>query len=182
MVQGYNPKVIWFTGLSGSGKTTLASALRLRLIELGFNSTLLDGDIIRKGLNKDLGFNDADRRENIRRIGEVSKILIDSGLIVLSAFISPYERDRAMVREIVGSENVIEVFVDCPLEVCEARDTKGLYKRARAGELPDFTGIGSPYERPSKPEIIIRTDQLSVDQSLERLIAVAIKQIDPRKS
>jgi adenylylsulfate kinase len=177
-----NPKVIWFTGLSGSGKTTLATALKQRLTDLGFICTLLDGDIIRRGLNSDLGFTDSDRRENIRRVAEVSKILMEAGVIVLSAFISPFQADRAMVRKIVGNENIIEVFVDCPLQVCENRDTKGLYKKARAGELPHFTGIHSPYEKPANPDVIIPTDQLNVEQSLQRLIAVVVKQIDPRKS
>jgi len=163
------PKVIWFTGLSGSGKTTLATLFEQKLRQLGFKTTLLDGDVIRKGLNKDLGFSDADRAENIRRIAEVSKLMIDSGLIVLSAFISPFEADRARVRQTVGAENMIEVFVDCPLEVCEQRDTKGLYKKARAGEINNFTGISSPYERPRNPDIVIPTHQLSIEQSVEKL-------------
>lgn len=163
-------KVIWFTGLSGSGKTTLATLLEQKLSASNFHCTILDGDVIRKGLNKDLGFSDADRKENIRRIGEVSKLFIDSGVTVLSAFISPFNADRAMVREIIGEENMIEVFVDCPLEVCEQRDVKGLYKKARAGELKNFTGIDSPYERPAKPEITIQTNELNVDQSLEKLL------------
>jgi len=163
-------KVIWFTGLSGSGKTTLATLLEEKLSTAGFRCTLLDGDVIRRGLNKDLGFSDADRKENIRRIAEVSRLFIDAGVNVLSAFISPFEADRAMVRGIIGAGNMIEVFVDCPLEVCERRDVKGLYKKARAGQLPNFTGIGSPYERPSNPEITIATDKISVEQSLEMLM------------
>jgi len=170
-------KVIWFTGLSGSGKTTLATLLEEKLRAKSFHTTLLDGDVIRRGLNKDLGFSDADRRENIRRIAEVSKLFIDSGVIVLSAFISPYEADRAMVREIIGKENMIEVFVDCQLEVCERRDVKGLYKKARAGQLPGFTGISSPYERPSAPDVVIATDQLSIDQSLDVLIKKVLPSI-----
>jgi adenylyl-sulfate kinase len=171
------PKVIWFTGLSGSGKTTLATFLKQHLKSQGINCSLLDGDVIRKGLNKDLGFTDADRRENIRRIGEVSKILIDSGVVVLSAFISPFEADRAMVRDIVGDTNMIEVFVDCPLEVCEQRDTKGLYKKARSGQLTNFTGISSPYERPSKPDLVIATGQLSVAKSVETLVTTLMPKI-----
>jgi len=171
------PKVIWFTGLSGSGKTTLATLLEYHLYQQNFKCCLLDGDVIRNGLNKDLGFTDVDRKENIRRIGEVSKLLIDSGLIVLSAFISPFEADRAMVRQIVGASNVIEVFVDCPLDVCEQRDVKGLYKKARTGEIKNFTGISSPYERPGSPGITIETNRLSIDQSLEILASTIIPKI-----
>jgi adenylyl-sulfate kinase len=163
-------KVIWFTGLSGSGKTTLATLLEEKLRKENFHCTLLDGDVIRRGLNKDLGFSDADRKENIRRIAEVSRLFIDSGVTVLSAFISPFEADRAMVREIIGKENIVEVFIDCPLEICERRDVKGLYKKARAGQLANFTGISSLYERPSNPEVTIATNELSVDQSLELLM------------
>ena len=173
------PKVIWFTGLSGSGKTTLATLLEARLREQGFKSVMLDGDVIRKGLNKDLGFSDADRRENIRRIAEVSKLFIDTGMIVLSAFISPYEADRRNVREIIGSGNIIEVFVDCPVEVCEQRDTKGLYKKARSGELRDFTGISSPYERPSDPAIVIATNVLTIERSLEILLKKVLPEVRP---
>lgn len=165
-----SPKVIWFTGLSGSGKTTLATLLGQHLLQQGFKCRLLDGDVIRKGLNKDLGFSDADRKENIRRIAEVSKLFIDSGIIVLSAFISPFEADRASVKEIVGPGNLVEVFVDCPLEVCEQRDTKGLYRKARAGEIPNFTGISSPYEKPKSPDIAIATNVLTIDQSLDILL------------
>jgi adenylylsulfate kinase len=163
-------KVIWFTGLSGSGKTTLATLLQEKLVKEKINCTLLDGDVIRRGLNKDLGFSDADRKENIRRIAEVSRLFIDSGVTVLSAFISPFEADRAMVREIIGEGNMIEVFIDCPLEVCELRDVKGLYKKARSGQLQNFTGISSPYERPSKPEVTIATDKLSIEESLDLLV------------
>lgn len=164
------PPVIWFTGLSGSGKTTLATNVESRLRELGLKCRLLDGDVIRKGLNKDLGFSESDRRENIRRVAEVSKLFIDSDIIVLSAFISPFEADRSRVREIVGANNMIEVFVDCPLEVCEQRDTKGLYKKARAGEVQDFTGISSPYERPTHPDIVIPTNVLSIENSVDELM------------
>jgi adenylylsulfate kinase len=163
--------LIWFTGLSGSGKTTLATLLEQHLRGLGFNCCLLDGDVVRKGLNKDLGFSDADRRENLRRIAEVSKLMINSGLVVIAAFVSPYEADRAMVREIVGASDFIEVFVDCPIEVCERRDTKGHYKKVRAGEIKNFTGIDAPYERPTNPDIILKTDQFSVDESLKFLIS-----------
>lgn len=168
-------KLIWFTGLSGSGKTTLATLLESKLTALGYNCCLLDGDVIRKGLNKDLGFSEADRKENIRRVAEVSRLMIDAGLVVISAFISPFEDDRASVRNIVGKQNMLEVFVDCPLEVCELRDVKGLYKKARAGELPNFTGIGSPYERPSDPDVIIPTNVLSIDQSLDLLMKSVLR-------
>lgn len=163
-------KLIWFTGLSGSGKSTLAVQLEAQLFAKGYKTYLLDGDNIRTGLNKDLSFTDEGRVENIRRIGEVSKLLLDAGIVVLSAFISPFKADRDQVREIVGSENYIEVFVDTPIEVCEQRDVKGLYKKARAGEVKNFTGIDSPYERPVTPDITIPTHQLSVDESLTLLL------------
>jgi adenylylsulfate kinase len=164
------PKLIWFTGLSGSGKSTLAIGLEQYLFEAGFKVYLLDGDNIRKGINKDLGFSSADRTENIRRIGEVSRLMLDAGLIIISAFISPFRDDREMVKEIVGEERFTEVFVDCPLEVCEKRDTKGLYKKARQGFIRDFTGIGSPYEIPEHPNLVIHTDKESIDESLSKLI------------
>jgi len=164
------PKLIWFTGLSGSGKSTLAIGLEQYLFESGFKVYLLDGDNIRKGINKDLGFSSADRTENIRRIGEVSKLMLDAGLIIISAFISPFRDDREMVKEIVGEERFTEVFVDCPLEVCEKRDTKGLYKKARQGFIRDFTGIGSPYEIPEHPNLVIHTHKERIDESLSKLI------------
>lgn len=162
--------LIWFTGLSGSGKSTLAVQLEAQLYAKGFATYLLDGDNVRTGLNKDLSFGDEGRVENIRRIGEVSKLMLDAGLIVLSAFISPFKADRDQVRQIVGAENYVEVFVDTPLEICEQRDVKGLYKKARAGEVKNFTGIDSPYERPEKPDVIIPTHQMSVDESLTLLL------------
>lgn len=164
------PKLIWFTGLSGSGKSTLAVQLEAALHARGFRTYLLDGDNIRSGLNKDLTFTDEGRIENIRRIAEVSKLFIDAGVVLLSAFISPFEADREQVRTIVGPEHYFEVFVDAPLEVCEQRDVKGLYKKARAGEVANFTGISSPYERPSHPDIVIATDKLGVEESIERLV------------
>lgn len=165
-------KLIWFTGLSGSGKSTLAVQLEAQLFAKGYKTYLLDGDNIRMGLNKDLNFTDASRVENIRRIGEVAKLMLDAGLVVLSAFISPFKTDRDQVKQIAGEENYIEVFVDTPLEICEQRDVKGLYKRARAGEVKNFTGIDSPYEKPVNPDVTIRTDQLSVDESLTMLLKV----------
>ena len=167
---GQRATLVWFTGLSGSGKSTLAVQLEARLHALGFKTYLLDGDNVRAGLNKDLTFTDAGRVENIRRIGEVSKLMLDAGVIVLSAFISPFEADRSQVRDIVGAANYVEVFVDTPIEVCEQRDVKGLYKKARAGEVKNFTGIDSPYERPEKADVVVRTDELSVDESLTLLL------------
>ncbi len=163
-------KLIWFTGLSGSGKSTLAVQLEAQLHTKGYATYLLDGDNIRMGLNKDLSFTDDARVENIRRIGEVSKLMLDAGMIVLSAFISPFKADRDQVKGIVGAENYIEVFVDTPLEICEQRDVKGLYKRARAGEVKNFTGIDSPYQRPENPDLTIPTHQMSVDESLTLLL------------
>jgi adenylylsulfate kinase len=164
------PKLIWFTGLSGSGKSTLAVQLEAQLYALGFKTYLLDGDNVRAGLNKDLSFSDDGRVENIRRIGEVSKLMLDAGLVVLSAFISPFEADREQVENIVGHENYLEVFVNTPLEVCEQRDVKGLYKKARAGEVKNFTGIDSPYEIPSNPDVNIPTHELTLDQSIDMLL------------
>ncbi len=171
------PKVIWFTGLSGSGKSTLATQLEWQLHTQRYKTYLLDGDNVRSGLNNDLDFSDYSRKENIRRIGEVSKLFLDSGLVVLSAFISPFHEDRHQVRTIVGAENFIEVFVDCPLDVCEQRDVKGLYKKARAGELKQFTGISSPYERPLNADLTIRTDVLDVPASVEMLMEFIVPRL-----
>jgi adenylyl-sulfate kinase len=170
-------KLIWFTGLSGSGKSTLAVQLEAQLFARGFKTYLLDGDNIRTGLNKDLSFTDEGRVENIRRIGEVSKLLLDSGVIVLSAFISPFKADREQVKAIVGASNYIEVFVDTPLEICEQRDVKGLYKKARAGEVKNFTGIDSPYERPESADLVIKTETLTIEQSVERLLNFVLPKI-----
>jgi adenylylsulfate kinase len=171
------PGVIWFTGLSGSGKSTLATHLEFQLYAQHYKTYLLDGDNIRTGLNSDLDFSDHARKENIRRIGEVSKLFLDSGLVVLSAFISPFEEDRNQVRNIVGPENFIEVFVDCPLDVCEQRDVKGLYKKARLGEVRNFTGISSPYERPLNPDITINTHLQSLNESLTLLLEYIVPRI-----
>lgn len=160
-IKGQKPCIIWFTGLSGSGKSTIANALEVELNRLGKHTYLLDGDNIRLGLNRGLGFSDIDRHENIRRIGEVSKLFVDSGIIVLTAFISPFIKDRELVRELVAEDEFIEVFVDTPLSICEVRDTKGLYKKARTGEISNFTGISSPYERPISPDIYIKTQNLN---------------------
>jgi adenylylsulfate kinase len=169
-------KLIWFTGLSGSGKSTLAVQLEAALHDRGFKTYLLDGDNIRSGLNKDLTFTDEGRVENIRRIGEVSKLFLDAGVVLLSAFISPFEADRQQVRQIVGADNYFEVFVDAPLEVCEQRDVKGLYKKA--GEVKNFTGITSPYERPQKPDVVIETDKMTIEASIEALMDAILPQIE----
>jgi adenylylsulfate kinase len=171
------PSVIWFTGLSGSGKSTLAVQLEAALFDQGFKTYLLDGDNLRTGLCKDLGFSDSDRVENIRRIGEVSKLMLDAGLVVLSAFISPFTSDREQVRNIVGAANFIEVFVDTPLEICEQRDVKGLYKKARAGEIQNFTGITSPYERPVNPDVTIQTQLLPVSEAIDKLLTSVVPRI-----
>jgi adenylylsulfate kinase len=162
---------IWFTGLSGSGKSTLANELELRLNKLGIHTYLLDGDNIRHGLNKNLDFSEEGRKENIRRIGEVAKLFVDAGIIVLTAFISPFKADRDTVRELIPEGKFIEVFVDCDLETCEKRDPKGLYKKARNNEIKDFTGISSPYEIPENPELIIDNDEYSdLSQNVEKII------------
>ena len=167
---GFEPKLFWFTGLSGSGKSTLAGAFETYLFNKGNHTYILDGDNVRSGLNSDLDFSDESRKENIRRIAEVSKLFLDAGIIVLTAFISPFKEDRRHARELVGSSNFIEVFVDTPLEVCEKRDVKGLYAKARAGKIPNFTGIDSPFEQPEKPDIHIETKGKSVEESLNELI------------
>ncbi|NCO02143.1 MAG: adenylyl-sulfate kinase [Epsilonproteobacteria bacterium] len=164
------PCVLWFTGLSGSGKSTVANAVESRLLELKKHTYLLDGDNIRTGLNKGLSFSDEDRVENIRRIGEVSKLFVDSGIIVLSAFISPFQQDREIVRSLLAEGKFIEVFIDTPLDICEKRDPKGLYKKARNGEIPNFTGISSPYEAPLSPEIHIINYDKSVEEAAEEVI------------
>ena len=175
------PKLIWFTGLSGSGKSTLAVQLEAQLFKKGYKTYLLDGDNIRSGLNSDLTFSDEGRVENIRRIGEVSKLFLDAGIVVLSAFISPFHADREQVKKIVGEDNYIEVFVDTPIEVCEQRDVKGLYKKARAGVVKNFTGIDSPYEAPRNPDVVIHTAEISIDDSIGILMDAVLKRIEFRK-
>ncbi|MEN4607052.1 adenylyl-sulfate kinase [Pantoea agglomerans] len=157
---GHQGVVLWFTGLSGSGKSTVAGALEQALHRIGVSTYLLDGDNVRHGLCRDLGFSDDDRKENIRRVGEVAKLMVDAGLVVLTAFISPHRAERQMVRDLLEPGQFIEVFVDTPLAVCEARDPKGLYRKARAGELRNFTGIDSVYEAPDSPEIQLDGEQL----------------------
>ncbi|SNY90102.1 adenylylsulfate kinase [Cohaesibacter sp. ES.047] len=161
------PKVLWFTGLSGSGKSTIANLVEKKLHNEGRHTYLLDGDNVRHGLNKDLGFTDVDRVENIRRIGEVSKLMVDAGLIVLTAFISPYAAERRMIREMLGEGEFVEIFVDTPLDVCEARDIKGLYAKARSGQLKNFTGIDSPYEEPVNPDIHVNTATMTAEEAAE---------------
>ncbi len=167
--KGHQPALLWYTGLSGSGKSTIANAVDRKLFELGCHTYLLDGDNVRHGLNNDLGFGDDDRVENIRRITEVAKLFVDAGLIVGTAFISPFRADRAQARKIAG-ERFIEVFVDTPLAICEQRDPKGLYEKARAGEIANFTGISSPYEAPESPEIHLRTAEMSVEAAAEQVV------------
>jgi adenylylsulfate kinase len=162
--------ILWFTGLSGSGKSTIANALEVKLHKMNKHTYLLDGDNIRMGLNNDLGFSNEDRVENIRRIGEISKLFVDSGTMVLTAFISPFCSDRELVRDIVDHDEFVEIYIDTPLEVCENRDPKGLYKKARAGKIPNFTGIDSPYESPKSPEIHLKTNNLSIDDSIDIII------------
>jgi adenylylsulfate kinase len=168
-VNGHRGATIWFTGLSGSGKSTLAKLMESALFARKCQTYVLDGDNVRHGLNRDLGFSPADRTENIRRIGEVAKLFTENGSIVLTAFISPYREDRDMVRAQMRDTDFIEVHVDCALEVCEERDPKGLYKKARAGEIPDFTGISAPYEAPLSPELTIRTDGATPEECVDQL-------------
>jgi len=165
------PCILWFTGLSGSGKSTIASAVEQKLFELDHHTYLLDGDNVRHGLNKDLGFSDEDRVENIRRIGELAKLMTDAGLLVLTAFISPFKVDRKMVRDLVQSHEFIEVYMDTSLEECERRDPKGLYKKARKGEIRNFTGIDSEYEVPEQAEIIIDSVDLSIEECADQIIS-----------
>ncbi|NVD37110.1 adenylyl-sulfate kinase [Marinobacter lutaoensis] len=173
-IKNQKPCLLWFTGLSGSGKSTIANALDVALYQRGYHTFLLDGDNVRHGLCRDLGFSDEDRVENIRRIGEISKLFADAGLIVLSAFISPFASDRRMVRNLFPEGEFIEVYLDTPLETCEARDPKGLYEKARQGEIRHFTGIDSPYEAPSHPEVRLDTSVMSVDACVESLITYMV--------
>ena len=165
-LNGHRGCTIWLTGLSGSGKSTIAVELEKRLWDRGVRAYILDGDNVRHGLNKNLGFSPADRTENIRRIGEVAKLFTDAGVVALTAFISPYRADRDQVRALMP-EDFVEVLVDCPVEVCEQRDVKGLYKKARAGEIKEFTGISAPYEAPASAELTIKSHELALEQSVE---------------
>jgi adenylylsulfate kinase len=166
----HQSKVLWFTGLSGAGKSTIAHAVEEELYQKGFHTFVLDGDNVRHGLCGDLGFSDADRVENIRRIGEVSKLFVEAGVLVLTAFISPFRADRDKVRALLNKDDFIEIYCQCPLTICEERDVKGLYKRARSGEIKAFTGISSPYEEPECPELVIDTSVLSLEQSVQTVL------------
>jgi bifunctional enzyme CysN/CysC len=169
-LKGQKPAVLWFTGLSGAGKSTIANLVEKRLHALGRHSYLLDGDNVRHGLNKDLGFTEGDRVENVRRVGEVAKLMVDAGLIVLTAFISPFRAERDLARSLVAEGEFIEIHVDTPLDVAESRDVKGLYKKARRGELANFTGIDSPYEAPENPDLRIDTTDLTAERAADRVI------------
>ena len=169
-LKGQKPCILWFTGLSGSGKSTIANAVEAELLKQKVHTYLLDGDNIRMGLNKGLGFSNEDRIENIRRISEVSKLFVDAGMIVLTAFISPFQKERNRVRSLVNEGEFIEIFIDTSLEICENRDSKGLYKKARKGEIANFTGISSPYERPETPEIHILNDKISIEDITQQII------------
>lgn len=175
--KGHKGLVIWFTGLSGSGKSTLANALEQRLHQDGIHTYTLDGDNIRMGLNGDLGFAPEDRTENIRRIGHVADLMCDAGLVVLSAFVSPYREDRNAIKDIVGSNYFVEVFVDTPLEVCEARDVKGLYAKAREGLIKDFTGVNAPYEAPIAADLVLDTSIVDIDKATQQLSALVAQHI-----
>jgi adenylylsulfate kinase len=173
-------KLIWFTGLSGSGKSTIANLLEQKLFELGFKTYLLDGDNVRLGLNSDLGFSDEDRKENIRRVREISALMLDAGLIVITAFVSPFRGDRDKIRKMLKKGDFIEVYVNCSLEECESRDVKGLYKKARSGEISDFTGINSVYEVPLTPEIELKTDVLRLDECINKVLTLLLKKLKPK--
>jgi len=170
-LNGHRGCTVWLTGLSGSGKSTIAVELEKRLWDRGVRAYILDGDNVRHGLNKNLGFSPADRTENIRRIGEVAKLFTEAGMVAITAFISPYREDRDQVRALMP-DDFVEVLVECPLEVCEQRDVKGLYQKARAGQIKEFTGISAPYEPPAKPELALRTDRQTVDQSVAAIVGL----------
>jgi adenylylsulfate kinase len=173
------PLTVWLTGLSGAGKSSIAGALERRLLEAGRPCYLLDGDILRAGINRDLGFGPEDRRENIRRSAEIARLINEAGIVAIAAFISPYRADRAMAREIVGPARFVEVYVDAPLAVCEARDPKGLYRRARRGEVRDFTGVSAPYEAPTAPDLALATDRRSLEQCVEELFCLVARRLAP---
>ena len=171
-LKSQTPRCIWFTGLSGSGKSTLANLVERRLHDMGRHTYLLDGDQVRTGLNRDLGFSEADRVENIRRVAEVARLMVDAGLVVIVSFISPFEKERRMARSLFAPGEFVEVYLDTPLEVCERRDVKGLYARARRGEIKDFTGIDSPYEPSQSPELVLKTAELDPDACVARILAL----------
>jgi adenylylsulfate kinase len=167
--------ILWFTGLSASGKSSVANAFARTLFDRGAQAFVLDGDNVRHGLNQDLGFNETDRKENIRRIGEVSKLFVESGQIVLTAFISPYRADRDLIRELVEQDEFLEVYIKCSIEECEKRDPKGLYKKARNEEIKHFTGISAPYEEPANPEIVLDTEKYSIEECVKQLTKTLIE-------
>ncbi len=169
--------LIWFTGLSGSGKSTIANALEHKLHQEGIKTYVLDGDNIRLGINKDLSFSAEDRSENMRRIAEIAKLFIDAGVVVMGAFVSPYKKDRKSIEYVVGNNNFVEVFVNTSLEACELRDVKGLYAKARKGEIKDFTGINAPYEAPENPDIEVVTDNITVREAVDKIYPVIIKKL-----
>jgi adenylylsulfate kinase len=169
-LNGHGSFVLWFTGLSGSGKSTIANRVEKELFDRGIHAYALDGDNIRLGINKGLGFSDADRHENLRRIGEIAKLFTDAGIVTVAAFVSPLEKDRQLLKDIIGKDNFVEIFVNTSLEECERRDVKGLYKKARAGEIPNFTGISAPYEAPVNPDIVIHTETEDVDTAVLKVI------------
>ncbi|GGW87121.1 adenylyl-sulfate kinase [Salegentibacter mishustinae] len=169
-LNGHKSFVVWFTGLSGSGKSTLANKVEHELFEQGIKTFSLDGDNVRKGLNNNLGFSAEDRQENLRRIAEVAKLLVESGSVVIASFISPLEKDRAMIKKIIEGEDFVEVFVNTSLEECERRDVKGLYKKARAGEIKNFTGVDAPYETPENPDIEIKTEEENLEDAIKRIV------------
>jgi adenylylsulfate kinase len=169
---GHGSCVLWLTGLSGSGKSTIAVEVERILLSRGVHTYILDGDNVRHGLSGDLGFSDEDRRENIRRIGEVTRLFVDAGVVLLTAFISPFREDRDRVRSLMGPGEFFEIFSRCPLELCEERDPKGLYAKARAGEISDFTGIDSPYEEPVNPELVLDTGELGLEECVKRVVAL----------
>lgn len=177
----HNSFLMWFTGLSGSGKSTIANAVEQKLFNMGVHTYTLDGDNVRKGLNKDLTFSPEDRTENIRRIAEVANLFVDSGTVVLAAFVSPYKKDREMIKNTVKSSNFVEIFIDTPVEECEKRDVKGLYAKARKGLIKDFTGINAPYESPENPDITIDTTKVSVDEAAETIIETISKKLEQSK-
>ncbi len=162
--------LIWFTGLSGSGKSTIANTLEEELYKRKFHTYILDGDNTRQGINSDLDFSESSRKENIRRVGEIAYLMVDAGLMVLASFISPFEKDRENIRTKLGTDRFIEVFVNCPIEICEQRDVKGLYTKARKGEIKNFTGIDSPFETPKSPNIIVNSQTESLDESVQKII------------
>lgn len=174
-LNGHKSALLWFTGLSGSGKSTLAHIVEEQLYRRGCGTIVFDGDNVRHGLCSDLGFSLKDRAENIRRIGEMSKLFLEAGVIALTAFISPFKKDRELVRRLVGTDSFIEIYCDCPIEICEARDVKGLYKRARAGEIREFTGISSPYEAPENPDLVLDSGRVPLETCVQAVIELMIR-------